>query len=81
MQPDEFFGIFDIFLQSFSEARHDLKNMQRCKEEEERRMRLEAMVNCIFAEVRKYKAHTMFMQTGSQFPEGPINCVVSNLNS
>uniref|UniRef100_A0A673G2L4 Disheveled-associated activator of morphogenesis 2-like n=1 Tax=Sinocyclocheilus rhinocerous TaxID=307959 RepID=A0A673G2L4_9TELE len=44
MQPDEFFGIFDIFLQSFSEARHDLENMQRRKEEEERRMRMEAML-------------------------------------
>uniref|UniRef100_A0A671PEE9 Disheveled-associated activator of morphogenesis 2-like n=1 Tax=Sinocyclocheilus anshuiensis TaxID=1608454 RepID=A0A671PEE9_9TELE len=44
MQPDEFFGIFDIFLQSFSEARHDLENMQRRKQEEERRMRMEAML-------------------------------------
>ncbi|ROL41540.1 Disheveled-associated activator of morphogenesis 2 [Anabarilius grahami] len=44
MQPDEFFGIFDIFLQSFSEARHDLDNMQRRKEEEERRIRMEAML-------------------------------------
>ncbi|KAG1935887.1 disheveled-associated activator of morphogenesis 2 isoform X2 [Pimephales promelas] len=44
MQPDEFFGIFDIFLQSFSEARHDLENMQRRKEEEERRIRMEAML-------------------------------------
>ncbi|RXN16360.1 disheveled-associated activator of morphogenesis 2-like protein [Labeo rohita] len=44
MQPDEFFGIFDVFLQSFSEARHDLENMQRRKEEEERRIRMEAML-------------------------------------
>ncbi|XP_056106715.1 disheveled-associated activator of morphogenesis 2 isoform X2 [Rhinichthys klamathensis goyatoka] len=44
MQPDEFFGIFDIFLQSFSEARHDLENMQRRKEEEDRRIRMEAML-------------------------------------
>lgn len=44
MQPDDFFGIFDTFLQSFSEARQDLENMQRCKEEEERRARMEAMV-------------------------------------
>ncbi|XP_051502157.1 disheveled-associated activator of morphogenesis 2 isoform X2 [Myxocyprinus asiaticus] len=41
MQPDEFFGIFDTFLQSFSEARQDLDNMQRRKEEEERRVRME----------------------------------------
>ena len=44
MQPDEFFGIFDTFLQSFNEARQDLENMQRRKEEEERRARMEAMV-------------------------------------
>ncbi|TNN52047.1 Disheveled-associated activator of morphogenesis 2 [Liparis tanakae] len=45
MQPDEFFGIFDTFLQSFSEARQDLENMQRRKDEEERRSRMEAMRN------------------------------------
>lgn len=44
MQPDEFFGIFDTFLQSFGEARQDLENMQRRKDEEERRARMEAMV-------------------------------------
>ncbi|CAG5866203.1 unnamed protein product [Menidia menidia] len=44
MQPDEFFGIFDTFLQSFGEARQDLENMQRRKEEEERRARMEAML-------------------------------------
>uniref|UniRef100_A0A8B9LFB5 Dishevelled associated activator of morphogenesis 2 n=1 Tax=Astyanax mexicanus TaxID=7994 RepID=A0A8B9LFB5_ASTMX len=44
MQPDEFFGIFDTFLQSFSEARQDLENMQRRKEEEEKRARMEAML-------------------------------------
>ena len=44
MQPDEFFGIFDAFLQAFSEARQDLEAMRRRKEEEERRARMEAMV-------------------------------------
>ncbi|KAF6113386.1 dishevelled associated activator of morphogenesis 2 [Phyllostomus discolor] len=43
MQPDEFFGIFDTFLQAFSEARQDLEAMRRRKEEEERRARMEAM--------------------------------------
>uniref|UniRef100_A0A8C8Z3L3 Dishevelled associated activator of morphosis 2 n=1 Tax=Prolemur simus TaxID=1328070 RepID=A0A8C8Z3L3_PROSS len=42
MQPDEFFGIFDTFLQAFSEARQDLEAMRRRKEEEERRARMEA---------------------------------------
>lgn len=48
MQPDEFFGIFDTFLQSFNEARQDLENMQRRKEEEEKRARMEAMVSHMF---------------------------------
>ncbi|XP_041928350.1 disheveled-associated activator of morphogenesis 1 isoform X1 [Alosa sapidissima] len=44
LQPDEFFGIFDQFLQSFSEAKQDNENMRRRKEEEERRARLEAQL-------------------------------------
>lgn len=44
MQPDEFFGIFDQFLQSFAEARQENENMRRRKEEEERRARMEAQV-------------------------------------
>uniref|UniRef100_A0A673G1Y6 Disheveled-associated activator of morphogenesis 1-like n=1 Tax=Sinocyclocheilus rhinocerous TaxID=307959 RepID=A0A673G1Y6_9TELE len=46
MQPDEFFGIFDQFLQAFSEAKQDNENMRRRKEEEERRARMEAQVMC-----------------------------------
>ncbi|XP_053568648.1 disheveled-associated activator of morphogenesis 2 isoform X2 [Bombina bombina] len=44
MQPDEFFGIFDTFVQSFVEAKQDLENMRKKKEEEERRARMEAML-------------------------------------
>ncbi|XP_030623666.1 disheveled-associated activator of morphogenesis 1 isoform X1 [Chanos chanos] len=44
MQPDEFFGIFDQFLQAFAEARQDNENMRRRKEEEERRARMEAQL-------------------------------------
>ncbi|KAM4835492.1 disheveled-associated activator of morphogenesis 2 isoform 2-T5 [Thomomys bottae] len=44
MQPDEFFGIFDTFLQGFLEARQDLEAMRRKKEEEERRARMEVML-------------------------------------
>lgn len=44
MQPDEFFGIFDTFLQAFLEARQDLEAMRRRKEEDERRARMESMV-------------------------------------
>lgn len=60
MQPDEFFGIFDIFLQSFSEARHDLENMQRRKEEEERRMRMEAMVHLFLKQKCTQNTHRCF---------------------
>ncbi|KAK3541983.1 hypothetical protein QTP86_009221 [Hemibagrus guttatus] len=44
MQPDEFFGIFDQFLQAFAEARQENENMRRRKEEEERRARMEAQL-------------------------------------
>ncbi|XP_056619922.1 disheveled-associated activator of morphogenesis 1b isoform X2 [Triplophysa dalaica] len=44
MQPDEFFGIFDQFLQSFAEARQENENIRKRKEEEERRARMEAQL-------------------------------------
>lgn len=44
MQPDEFFGIFDQFLQSFAEAQQENENMRKRKEEEERRAKMEAQV-------------------------------------
>lgn len=45
MQPDEFFGIFDQFLQSFTEAQQENENIRKRKEEEERRAKMEAQVN------------------------------------
>lgn len=44
IQPDEFFGIFDQFLQAVAEAKQENENMRKRKEEEERRARLEAQV-------------------------------------
>ncbi|MBN3323653.1 DAAM1 protein, partial [Atractosteus spatula] len=44
MQPDEFFGIFDQFLQAFAEAKQENENIRRRKEEEERRARMEAQL-------------------------------------
>uniref|UniRef100_A0A674AIM0 Dishevelled associated activator of morphosis 1 n=1 Tax=Salmo trutta TaxID=8032 RepID=A0A674AIM0_SALTR len=44
MQPDEFFGIFDQFLQAFADAKQENENMRRRKEEEERRARMEAQL-------------------------------------
>ncbi|XP_051941646.1 disheveled-associated activator of morphogenesis 1-like isoform X1 [Hippocampus zosterae] len=42
LQPDEFFGTFDTFLSSFSEAKQANEDMARHKEEEEKRSLLEA---------------------------------------
>ncbi|XP_063803453.1 disheveled-associated activator of morphogenesis 1 isoform X2 [Pseudophryne corroboree] len=44
IQPDEFFGIFDQFLQAFSEAKQENENIRKRKEEEERRTRMEAQL-------------------------------------
>lgn len=44
LQPDEFFGIFDTFFASFSEAKQDNENAARRKEEEERRALMEAQL-------------------------------------
>lgn len=78
MQPDEFFGIFDIFLQSFSEARQDLENMQRRKEEEEKRVRMEAMLKDQRERERRLKKNTV----GSVSEEvGEFDDLVSALRS
>ena len=45
MQPDEFFGIFDQFLQAVTEAKQENENMRRRKEEKERWARMEAQVS------------------------------------
>lgn len=47
MQPDEFFGIFDQFLQAVTEAKQENENMRKRKEEEERRARMEAQVSTL----------------------------------
>ncbi|XP_069772982.1 disheveled-associated activator of morphogenesis 1 isoform X2 [Narcine bancroftii] len=44
IQPDEFFGIFDQFLQAFAEAKQENENMRKKKEEEERRAKMEAQL-------------------------------------
>lgn len=44
VQPDEFFGIFENFLQALAEARQDVENMRRKVEEEERRAKQEQEV-------------------------------------
>lgn len=44
VQPDEFFGIFDSFLNAFMDARQDNENLKRRIEEEEKRAKQEAEV-------------------------------------
>ncbi|XP_077341514.1 disheveled-associated activator of morphogenesis 2 [Lithobates pipiens] len=78
MQPDEFFGIFDTFLQSFSEAKQDLENMRKKKEEEERRARMEAMLK----EQREKERRLKKSQAGSISEEGgEFDDLVSALRS
>ncbi|XP_068088821.1 disheveled-associated activator of morphogenesis 2 isoform X4 [Hyperolius riggenbachi] len=78
MQPDEFFGIFDTFLQSFSEAKQDLENMRKKKEEEERRARMEAMLK----EQREKERRLKKAQAGSISEEGgEFDDLVSALRS
>ena len=55
MQPDEFFGIFDQFLQGFFEAKQDNDNMRRRKEEEERRSKLETQVEASSSSSQLYR--------------------------
>lgn len=47
VQPDEFFGIFENFLQALAEARQDVENMRKKIEEEERRAKQEQEVRGI----------------------------------
>lgn len=77
MQPDEFFGIFDTFLQSFNEARQDLENMQRRKEEEEKRARMEAMVSHMLQIQIQHTASCFIFSHLSNF----LYIIMSRLNS
>ncbi|KAM4770700.1 disheveled-associated activator of morphogenesis 2 isoform 2-T4 [Rhinophrynus dorsalis] len=78
MQPDEFFGIFDTFLQSFTEAKQDLENMRKKKEEEERRARMEAMLKDQREKERRLKK----AKAGSASEEGgEFDDLVSALRS
>ncbi|XP_076872972.1 disheveled-associated activator of morphogenesis 1b isoform X2 [Brachyhypopomus gauderio] len=70
MQPDEFFGIFDQFLQAFSEARQENENLRRRKEEEERRARMETQLKEQRERERKArKAKENGEDTGGEFDD------------
>uniref|UniRef100_A0A671ULT2 Dishevelled associated activator of morphogenesis 1b n=1 Tax=Sparus aurata TaxID=8175 RepID=A0A671ULT2_SPAAU len=70
MQPDEFFGIFDQFLQSFSEAQQENENMRKRKEEEERRAKMEAQLKEQREKERKArKARANGEEDGGEFDD------------
>ncbi|XP_036023159.1 disheveled-associated activator of morphogenesis 2 isoform X3 [Onychomys torridus] len=80
MQPDEFFGIFDTFLQAFLEARQDLEAMRRRKEEEERRARMESMLK-EQREKERWQRQRKVLAGGTLEESGEFDDLVSALRS
>uniref|UniRef100_A0A3P8WZB3 Dishevelled associated activator of morphogenesis 1b n=1 Tax=Cynoglossus semilaevis TaxID=244447 RepID=A0A3P8WZB3_CYNSE len=77
MQPDEFFGIFDQFLQSFGEAQQENENMRKRKEEEERRAKLEAQLK----EQRERERKARKAKANGEDDGGEFDDLVSALRS
>lgn len=80
MQPDEFFGIFDTFLQAFLEARQDLEAMRRRKEDDERRARMESMLK-EQREKERWQRQRKVLAGGSLEESGEFDDLVSALRS
>lgn len=80
MQPDEFFGIFDTFLQAFLEARQDLEAMRRRKEEDERRARMEFMLK-EQREKERWQRQRKVLAGGALEESGEFDDLVSALRS
>lgn len=80
MQPDEFFGIFDTFLQAFLEARQDLEAMRRRKEEDERRARMESMLK-EQREKERWQRQRKVLVGGALEESGEFDDLVSALRS
>lgn len=77
MQPDEFFGIFDQFLQSFVEAQQENENMRKRKEEEERRAKMEAQLK----EQREKERKARKAKANGEDDGGEFDDLVSALRS
>ncbi|KAK1889508.1 Disheveled-associated activator of morphogenesis 1-A [Dissostichus eleginoides] len=77
MQPDEFFGIFDQFLQSFAEAQQENENMRKRKEEEERRTKMEAQLK----EQREKERKARKAKANGEDDGGEFDDLVSALRS
>ncbi|XP_010189441.1 PREDICTED: disheveled-associated activator of morphogenesis 1-like, partial [Mesitornis unicolor] len=69
MQPDEFFGIFDQFLQAVTEAKQENENMRRRKEEEERRARMEVQLKEQRERERKARKAKESGEEGGEFDD------------
>ncbi|OXB57261.1 hypothetical protein ASZ78_007521 [Callipepla squamata] len=67
--PDEFFGIFDQFLQAVTEAKQENENMRRRKEEEERRARMEAQLKEQRERERKARKAKESSEEGGEFDD------------
>ncbi|XP_031202371.1 disheveled-associated activator of morphogenesis 2 isoform X3 [Mastomys coucha] len=80
MQPDEFFGIFDTFLQAFLEAQQDLEAMRRRKEEDERRARMESMLK-EQREKERWQRQRKVLAGGALEESGEFDDLVSALRS
>ncbi|GAB1301173.1 Disheveled-associated activator of morphogenesis 2 [Apodemus speciosus] len=80
MQPDEFFGIFDTFLQAFLEARQDLETMRRRKEDDERRARMESMLK-EQREKERWQRQRKVLASGALEESGEFDDLVSALRS
>uniref|UniRef100_A0A4W6D0V4 Dishevelled associated activator of morphogenesis 1b n=1 Tax=Lates calcarifer TaxID=8187 RepID=A0A4W6D0V4_LATCA len=77
MQPDEFFGIFDQFVQSFAEAQQENENMRKRKEEEERRAKMEAQLK----EQREKERKARKAKANGEEDGGEFDDLVSALRS
>ncbi|XP_072842928.2 disheveled-associated activator of morphogenesis 1 isoform X2 [Pogona vitticeps] len=68
-QPDEFFGIFDQFLQAVNEAKQENENIRKRKEEEERRARMEAQLKEQRERERKARKAKENSEEGGEFDD------------
>ncbi|XP_061468430.1 disheveled-associated activator of morphogenesis 1 [Rhineura floridana] len=68
-QPDDFFGIFDQFLQAVTEAKQENENMRKRKEEEERRARMEAQLKEQRERERKARKAKENSEEGGEFDD------------
>uniref|UniRef100_A0A8C5VK87 Dishevelled associated activator of morphosis 1 n=1 Tax=Microcebus murinus TaxID=30608 RepID=A0A8C5VK87_MICMU len=81
MQPDEFFGIFDQFLQAVSEAKQENENMRRRKEEEEKKKSVELV--SLYLQLKEQRERERKMRKAKENSEesGEFDDLVSALRS